>query len=282
MKPLIITAAITGGGPPGARAPHLPVTPRQIAEEAVAAWRAGAAVLHLHARAEDGTPTADPAAHRTLIDRIRSAGCDAVINFSCGDGGGRFNHAQRLAIIDTGCDMVSFTASSYNSGNRLYDNGPAYLRSACQRMQATGVKPEIEILDTGSLDCVARMVAAGELRGPLFCLLGFGIPGAMPADPVLLPLLRQRLPADAEWGVACGGDHASFLLLQMTALAQCGHVRCGMEDQPYLYEGKVATSNRQLVEQWVRSAETWGRPVATVAQARALLGFSAIQTEALA
>lgn len=273
MTPLILTAAITGGGPPKARTPHLPCTPREIASEAVAAWRAGAAIVHLHARLDDGTPTSDPAVHRQLVERIREADCDAIINFSCGDGGGRFDHAQRLALIGQGAEMASFTASSYNSGERLYDNNPGYLAQACAQMLALGVKPEIEVLELGFLDRIARLVAAGALKAPLYCLLGFGIPGAMPAEAALLPILRARLPQEALWGVACGGDPAVQLTLGMAALAQGGHVRCGMEDQPWLYAGELARSNAQLVEQWVKTARIWGRPVATPAQARALLGL---------
>jgi len=286
MTPLILTAAITGGGPPKARTPHLPCTPREIVDEAIAAWRAGAAIVHLHARLEDGTPTADPAAHRQLVERIRESGCDAILNFSCGDGGGRFGHAQRLALIEQGAEMVSFTASSYNSGARLYDNNPAYLSQACARMQAVGVVPEIEVLEPGFLERIARLVSTGELKAPLYCLLGFGIPGAMPADSALLPILRARLPPGALWGVACAGDHATHLTLQMMAFANGGHVRCGMEDHPWLHAGELARSNAQLVAQWVTTASAWGRPVATPAKARQLLGIeacaAALRAQALA
>ena len=273
MKPLIITAAVTGGGPPRARTPHLPCTPHEIADEALAAWRAGAAVLHLHARDQHGNATADPAAHRQLVDRIRSAGCDAVLNFSCGDGGGSFGHEQRLAILSTGCEMASFTSSSYNTGERLYDNRPEYLKAACERAKAHGVVPEIEVLDTGFPDRIRRMVAEGDVVAPLYCLLGFGIRGAMPAEPPLLPVLLKLLPQGCEWGVACSGEHAVFVQLLTTALVQGGHVRTGMEDQPYLSPGRLARSNAELVAQWVSAADTWGRPVASPVQARELLGL---------
>lgn len=273
MTPLILTAAVTGGGPRGPRAPHLPVTPDEVVHEALQAWRAGAAIVHLHGRTDAGEPTADPAVHRRLLTDLRAAGCDAIVNFSTGDGGGRFDHGQRLALIDCGSEMVSFTASSYHSGHRLYDNRPDYLAQVCARMKAAGVRPEIEVIDTGFLDRIGRMVAAGDLRAPLYCLLAFGIPGGMPADADLLPVLLRRLPADAHWGLACAADPATVLDLQMRAFALGGHIRVGMEDHAWLRDGQPATGNAQLIEPWVRTAQAFGRPLATPAQARKILGI---------
>lgn len=273
MKPLIITAALTGGGPPRQRTPHLPITPVEIAREAVDAWRAGAAIVHIHGRTLDGTPTAEVSIHKEILDRIRQADSDVIVNFSAGDGGGRFTHDERLVLIDAGAEMVSFTASSYNTGRRLYNNAPSYLDAACKRMQQVDVRPEIEVLDLGFIDHVARLRATEALREPLYCLLGFGIPGAMPADPALLPLIIRRLPDDTEWGVACAAEPGVALRMLMHAFLNDGHVRIGMEDQPYLKDGELATSNAQLVEQWTRTAAIWGRPVATSYEARRTLGL---------
>jgi 3-keto-5-aminohexanoate cleavage enzyme len=112
------------------------------------------------------------------------------------------------------------------------------------------------------------------LKPPLYCLLVFGIGGAMPAEEAVLGMLRQRLPQGAEWAVACAADHAKFLTLQMMAFANDGHVRTGLEDQPYLWAGRLATSNAELIGQWVKTAEIWGRPVATPSVAREMLGLS--------
>ena len=131
----------------------------------------------------DGAPSADIALHRSIADSIRSAGCDVVLNFSAGDGGGRFNHEQRLGLIAAGGEIASFTPGSYNSGSRVYDNPPQYLPVALKKMQDAGVRPEIEILDTGFVGHVERLVAAGQLSAPFNCLLVFGVPGGMPAEP---------------------------------------------------------------------------------------------------
>ncbi len=227
-----------------------PATPADIAREAIAAARAGAAIVHVHARTDQGEPTASVDTHRWIAKQIRDAGCDVVLNFSAGDGGGRFGHEERLALMNAGGEMASFTASSYNSGARLYNSSPEFLIAARERMAAAGAKPEIEILDLGFCSRVAKMVEAGELRPPLYCLLVFGVDGGMPADETVLAIVRQRLPKDAEWGIACTAEHTKFLTLQMMAFANGGHIRTGMEDQAYLWDGELATSNAQLVEQW--------------------------------
>jgi uncharacterized protein (DUF849 family) len=116
---LIIVAAVTGGGPPKARTPHQPVTPGEIVAEALAAWRAGAAMLHLHARTEHGEATTDPAVYRHLCGAIRAAGCDAILNISAGDDGGRASHGQRLAVLDGGAEIVSLGSGSFNLAERL-------------------------------------------------------------------------------------------------------------------------------------------------------------------
>ncbi|RDJ21916.1 3-keto-5-aminohexanoate cleavage protein [Bosea caraganae] len=273
MKPLIITAALTGAGPLKTRTPHLPASPAEIVQEALAAWRAGAAVVHIHARTEQGEPTADVETHRWIARQIRDAGSDVILNFSAGDGGGRFGHEERLGLMDAGAEMVSYTASSYNSGARLYNSSPEFLAAARERMAAAGARPEIEVLDLGFCGRITRMIAAGELQAPFYCLFVFGIDGAMPADEALLPMLLQRLPKEVEWGIACAAEHAKFLTMQMMAFANGGHIRTGLEDQAYLWSGRLAESNAQLVEQWVSSAATWGRPVATASVARDMLGL---------
>src|SRR5262245_21577568 len=127
MKPLIICAAVTGGSPARSKTPHHPVTPEAIAEAAVMCWRAGAAMIHYHARLPDGTTSTDLHDYQIIADLIRGGGCDAILNFSAGDDGGRADHATRLKIAEAGCEVVSLDAGSFNIGERLYNNAPSYL-----------------------------------------------------------------------------------------------------------------------------------------------------------
>jgi 3-keto-5-aminohexanoate cleavage enzyme len=274
MKPVIICAAVTGGAPAKSKTPHHPVTPKSVVEAAVACWRAGAAMVHVHARREDGTTTMDVDAYRAITDGIAAAGCDAIINLSAGDNGGRASHAERLRVVETGVEMVSLDAGSFNMGNRLYDNSPSYLREMATRMAARQVTPEIEIFDIGHLHFIRELAAEGLVRAPAFVQFVFGPPGAMPPDPRLLPLLIEHLPNGAEWAISAqSSDHQTHLALEMAAFTQGGHVRTGMEDYIYLRPGELAKTNAEMVEQWVATARIWGRPVATPAVARELLGI---------
>src|SRR5689334_2331522 len=158
MKPLIICAAVTGGSPAKSKTPHHPVTPQEVADEALACWRSGAAMIHIHARREDGSTIMEVGAYRDTIDRIVAKGCDAIINVSAGDDGGKADHKMRFSIADTGVEMVSLDAGPINIGNRIYNNSPAYLEEMAGRLKARKIKPEIEIFDAGHLDMIAQFV----------------------------------------------------------------------------------------------------------------------------
>lgn len=274
MKPLIICAAVTGGGPPKAKTPHQPVTPQAIADEMLACWRAGAAMIHIHARLEDGTTIMDVGAYRNIIDRVVAKGCDAIINVSAGDDGGKADHAARLSIADCGVEMVSLDAGPINIGRRIYDNSPAYLETMAARMRDKRIKPEIEIFDVGHLHSIEELIEKGLLVAPHYLQFVFGVPGGLPADPRLLPLLIDHLPDNSEWAISAQtSDPDRYLALTMPAFTLGGHVRCGMEDYVYLRRGELAASNAQCVEQWVDTAKIWGRPLASPTDARRLLGI---------
>ena len=275
MKPLIICAAVTGGAPARSKTPHHPVTPDTVARSAVECWRAGAAMIHIHARREDGSTTSEVSDYRAIIERIQAAGCDAIINVSAGDNGGRASHAERLRAVDTKVEMVSLDAGSFNIGNRLYDNSPSYLREMAASMKERGIAPEIEVFDLGHMHLVNALVAEGLVRMPAFIQFVFGLPGGTPLDQRLLPFLLELLPQGAEWAISSQApDLESHLRLSMLAFTNGGHVRTGMEDNVYARPGELATSNVQMVEQWVTTAKTWGRPLATPAEARRLLGIA--------
>jgi len=275
MEPLVICAAITGGGPPRANTPHHPVTPQAIADEACAAWRAGAAIVHCHARRDDGIATNDASVYRDLLARIRDAGCEAIINFSAGDNGGRSGHEERLAVIDTGADIVSLGGGSFNLGARAYDNPPAWRREMATLMKARGVTPEFELFDLGQIHGLQWIREQGLMPARPMVTLGVGIPGALPADLGVLQTTIRLLPPEAHWSMSCQTrDFGIFRQFMLVAFALGGHIRTGMEDHVHVRPGVLARSNAELVDMWVNMASLWGREVATVAQTRELLGIS--------
>ncbi|MGW6579717.1 3-keto-5-aminohexanoate cleavage protein [Streptomyces globisporus] len=287
---VIITCALTGAGDTVGRSPHVPVTPEQIAASAVEAAGAGAAVVHIHVREpETGAPSRDPRLYREVVERIRETGTDVVINLTAGMGGDlvidpeaplrqlpgtdlvsgldRLPHVEELLpdICTLDCGSLNF-----GDGSNLYVSTPDMLRTGAQRIQELGVRPELEIFDTGQLWFAKQLLAEGLLDDPTVFQLCMGIPWGAPADPGVLQSMVNMLPRGAQW--------ASFALgrMQMPWVAQSillgGHVRVGLEDNLYLGKGVKAT-NGQLVERAVRITESLGSRVATPDEAREKLGL---------
>jgi 3-keto-5-aminohexanoate cleavage enzyme len=275
VKPLIICAAPTGGSPARSKTPHHPVTPQAVVDESLACWRAGAAMIHLHARLEDGSTIMEVGAYRNIVDRIVDAGCDAIINLSAGDDGGNADHKMRLSIADSGVEMVSLDAGPINIGNRIYNNSLTYLEEMAARMLKKNIMPEIEIFDIGHLAAIKGLIQKNLLKAPYYIQFVFGVPGGMPLDPRMLAMCLEHMPQNTEWAISAQTSKPEeYIALQMQAFVQGGHVRCGMEDYVYLRQGELATSNAQSVEQWTQTAKIWGRPVASPSEARNLLGIA--------
>ncbi|MET9093452.1 3-keto-5-aminohexanoate cleavage protein [Streptomyces cyaneofuscatus] len=287
---VIITCALTGAGDTVGRSPHVPVTPEQIAASAVEAAGAGAAVVHIHVRdPESGAPSRDPRLYREVVERIRETGTDVVINLTAGMGGDlvidpaaplkqlpgtdlvggleRLPHVEDLLpdICTLDCGSLNF-----GDGSNLYVSTPDMLRTGAKRIQELGVRPELEIFDTGQLWFAKQLLAEGLLDDPTVFQLCMGIPWGAPADPGVLQSMVNMLPEGARW--------ASFALgrMQMPWVAQSillgGHVRVGLEDNLYLGKGVKAT-NGQLVERAVHITEALGSRVASPDEARQQLGL---------
>ncbi|MGA5469727.1 3-keto-5-aminohexanoate cleavage protein [Streptomyces arboris] len=287
---VIITCALTGAGDTVGRSPHVPVTPEQIAASAVEAAGAGAAVVHIHVRdPESGAPSRDPRLYREVVERIRETGTDVVINLTAGMGGDlvidpeaplkqlpgtdlvggleRLPHVEDLLpdICTLDCGSLNF-----GDGSNLYVSTPDMLRTGAKRIQELGVRPELEIFDTGQLWFAKQLLAEGLLDDPTVFQLCMDIPWGAPADPGVLQAMVNMLPEGARW--------ASFALgrMQMPWVAQSillgGHVRVGLEDNLYLGKGVKAT-NGQLVERAVRITEALGSRVASPDEARQQLGL---------
>ncbi|MGX1835891.1 3-keto-5-aminohexanoate cleavage protein [Streptomyces diastaticus] len=287
---VIITCALTGAGDTVRKSPHVPVTPEQIARNAVEAAAAGAAVVHIHVRdPETGDPSRDPKLYREVVERIKETGTDVVINLTAGMGGDlvidpddplthlpgtdlvggleRLPHVEDLLpdICTLDCGSLNF-----GDGSNLYVSTPDMLRAGARRIQELGVRPELEIFDTGQLWFAKQLLAEGLLDDPTVFQLCMGVPWGAPADPGVLQSMVNMLPDGARW--------ASFALgrMQMPWVAQSillgGHVRVGLEDNLYLGKGNKAT-NAQLVERAVTLTESIGARVATPDEARATLGL---------
>ncbi|MEU0476426.1 3-keto-5-aminohexanoate cleavage protein [Streptomyces olivaceus] len=287
---VIVTCALTGAGDTVRKSPHVPVTPEQIARSAVEAAGAGAAVVHIHVRdPETGAPSRDPKLYREVVERVKETGTDVVINLTAGMGGDlvvdpddplthlpgtdlvsgleRLPHVEDLLpdICTLDCGSLNF-----GDGSNLYVSTPDMLRTGARRIQELGVRPELEIFDTGQLWFAKQLLAEGLLDDPTVFQLCMGIPWGAPADPGVLQSMVNMLPDGARW--------ASFALgrMQMPWVAQSillgGHVRVGLEDNLYLGKGNKAT-NAQLVERAVAITESIGARVATPDEARATLGL---------
>ncbi|CAM5432293.1 3-keto-5-aminohexanoate cleavage enzyme [Streptomyces alboniger] len=287
---VIITCALTGAGDTVRKSPHVPVTPEQIATSAVEAAEAGAAVVHIHVRdPESGAPSRDPRLYREVVERVKETGTDVVINLTAGMGGDlvidpdeplkhlpgtdlvsgldRLPHVEELLpdICTLDCGSLNF-----GDGSNLYVSTPDMLRQGARRIQELGVRPELEIFDTGQLWFAKQLLAEGLLDDPTVFQLCMGVPWGAPADPGVLQSMVNMLPEGARW--------ASFALgrMQMPWVAQSillgGHVRVGLEDNLYLGKGNKVT-NAQLVERAVRITENLGSRVATPDEARSKLGL---------
>jgi 3-keto-5-aminohexanoate cleavage enzyme len=267
---VIVQCAVTGSQDPDQRRrPNLPVTTEAIVAEALGAWRAGAAVLHLHAREEDGTPTQDAGRFALLVDRLREAGCDAIVNLSTGTAGGRSVRDERLAPLALRPEMASFDCGSINFGERIFEGDVPFLRRMAAAFGESGARPELECFDTGHVGLALQLRDEGLLDDPLIVQLVLGVPGSgVPATVEQVEHLRRLLPDGTPWSVCAIG--AAQLPINAYCLLAGGHVRTGLEDNLWYARGDRAT-NVRLVERVVRLAGELQRPVATPAQARAIL-----------
>ncbi|HEY5701465.1 MAG TPA: 3-keto-5-aminohexanoate cleavage protein [Gammaproteobacteria bacterium] len=277
MNPeVFVTCAVTGAGDTTGRSPHVPVTPAQIADSAVDAAKAGAAVVHIHVRdPETGAGARDPALFRQVVDRVRSSGVDVVLNLTAGMGGDlvlggsetplplneagtdlagaseRLAHVEQLLpeICTLDCGSMNFAAG----GDYVMLNTPDALRAMATKVKALGVRPELEVFDTGHLVFVNELVRDGYLDDPVMIQLCMGIPYGAPDDPTTLMAMVNALPKGAIFSAFSIG-RMQLPYVAMACIAG-GNVRVGLEDNLYLSRGVKAT-NAQLVERAVTILES--------------------------
>jgi 3-keto-5-aminohexanoate cleavage enzyme len=266
MDPLVITVAAVGAELTPEQTPHLPVTPEQLGETARLCRAAGAAMIHVHCRNDDGTNTASVDRFDAAQRAIR-AQSDLIVQFTTGGAIG-MTVAQRTGPLRLRPEMATLTCGTVNFGDDIFENSFPIMRGILAELERYDVKPELEIFDAGHLANAKRLERDGLLAWPQHCDFVLGVPGGLDASVRNLSFLVDGLPAGCTWSVA--GIGREQLPLAAVAIAMGGHVRVGLEDNIYYSRGRLAR-NDELVARVARIAEELGRPVATPDQARALL-----------
>lgn len=286
----VITCAVTGNLVKPHQTPHLPITPRQIADECLAAGRAGAAQVHIHVRdPATGAPSMALDLYREVVERIRDADPDLVINLTTGPGG-RFVPSphdpkvyapgttllppdQRVEhVLALRPDVCSLDLNTMNSGPDVVMNTPATVRRMAQAIRAAGVKPELEVFDSGDIHLGLDLIAEGTLEGPGMWTFVTGVKYGFSSDPRTILYARDLLRPGTFW-TAFGLGRMEFPMVAQAWLAG-GHVRVGLEDNIYLERGRLAESNAQLVARARSILEQMGAEIATATEARSILGLA--------
>ena len=286
---IIITCAVTGSGDSADKSPHVPVTPKEIAQSSIEAAKAGAAVVHIHVRdPKTGAPSRDPHLYAEVVDRIRNDDTDVVINLTTGMGGDlylgpdedplalddatdcigqveRMEHVEALLPEICTLDCGSF---NYPGGNYVYISTPDMLRMGAKRLQAIGVRPELEVFDLGHVSFAKQMLSEGLLDNPPLFQVCMGVRWAAEATPRNFMTMVDNLPPEANWAGFALGRMEMPMVAQAALLG--GHVRVGLEDNLYLSKGKFA-SNADLVDRARTIVEAMGANVQTPEEARKTL-----------
>lgn len=290
LKPFI-TCAITGSGATQDRSPHVPRSPQQIADSAIAAAKAGAAIVHCHVRdPQTGAPSRDLALYREVTQRVRDASIDMVLNLTAGMGGDmifgppsaplpltdatdmasaedRVAHIAecRPEICTLDCGTMNFAEADY-----VMTNTPGMLRAMGAAMESLGVKPEIEAFDTGHLWFAKQLVSEGVLSAPALVQLCMGVPWGAPDDLHTFLAMVANVPADWNWSAfSLGRSELPYVAASVLA---GGNVRVGLEDNLWLAKGELAT-NEALVARAVGIIEGMGGEVMGAAEVREKLGL---------
>lgn len=272
MEKLIITAAICGAEVTKEHNPNVPYTVEEIGIEAEKAYKAGASIIHLHVRKDDGTPTQDKERFRQCIEEIRRRCPDAIIQPSTGGAVGMTNE-ERLQPVDLAPEMATLDCGTCNfGGDEIFVNTENDIKAFGTKMIEMGVKPEIEVFDKGMIDMALRLHKKGYIKAPMHFSFVMGVNGGIAGDMRDFLFMKESLPVGSTFSVAGIGRY-EFPLAAMSIIAG-GHVRVGFEDNIYVEKGVIAESNAVLVEKVVRLAKELGREIATPKEAREILGLN--------
>jgi len=288
---IFITCAVTGNLTTPEQTPHLPITPEQIADACLGAAEAGAAIVHIHVREPgSGKPSMELGYYRDVVERIRVQNTQLILNITTGPGG-RFvpspdepriaaagttlmvpeKRVEHIAVLRP--EICTIDLNTMNSGKEVVINTPGNVRRMAEVMRDAGVKPEIELFDSGDIALMGDLLKDGTLEGPALCSFVMGVRYGFQPSPETVLYARNLLPADAEF-TAIGIGKAAFTAVAQSYLAG-GHVRVGLEDTVYLSRGQLASSNAALVEKARRIVEDLGGQIATPREAREIIGLPA-------
>jgi uncharacterized protein (DUF849 family) len=286
---VIITCAVTGNLTTPEQTPYLPITPEQIADACLGAANAGASIVHIHVRDPlTGQPSMLLDHYVDVVQRIRARNPELILNITTGPGG-RFvpskddpkvaaegttlmmpeKRVEHIAALRP--DICTLDLNTMNSGREVVINTPGNVRRMAKVITEVGVKPEIELFDSGDIALMRDLLADGTLQGPVLCSFVMGVRYGFQPAPETVLYARDLLPHDSEF-TAIGIGKAAFTTVAQSYLAG-GHVRVGLEDSVYLSRGRLATSNAELVAKARRIVEDLGGTVATVKEARRIVGL---------
>jgi uncharacterized protein (DUF849 family) len=276
MSKLIISACMLGAGTMRSATPYVPITPDEIAEDVVRCAKAGAAIVHLHARDDEGKNTMETARFVEIFEKsttaCKKAGVDVVFNLT--SSGSKFPIEMRLAHLKLlRPEMCSYDPGSINWANSyVFLNEPKFLEELGKTCIEEDIKPEMEIFDGGMMGNVQYYVKKGFLKTPTHYQFMLGVSGGMPGNIDSLAYFLPKLPADATWSISgIGHSHMSCMLAGLSA--GCNGLRVGLEDNIYLSKGVLAT-NEQLVARAAELSKLAGREIANAEEAREILGIT--------
>ncbi len=271
MDKLIITAAISGAEVTKEHNSVVPYTIEECVREASLAYEAGASIIHLHVRKDDGTPTQDKNRFKEVISAIQKKCTDAIIQPSTGGAVGMTND-ERLQPTELSPEMATLDCGTLNfGGDEIFENTENTIKYFGERMIEKNIKPELEVFDKSMIDMALRLHKKGYIKSPMHFDFVMGVNGGISGTLRDFVFLRNSIPVDATYTVA-GVGRFEFPLAT-AAIIDGGHVRVGLEDNLYISKGVLTKSNGELVEKVVRIAKELGREIATPAEAREILGL---------
>lgn len=269
MEKLIITAALTGAEVTREQQPNLPLTPEEIAQAAYECFKAGASIVHVHARDEEGNPTQSYDIYKDIKEKTAEK-CNVI--FQPSTGGAVWHTAEeRMQPIALSPEMATLSTGTTNFGPDVFMNTEEYILKFANKMKEFGVKPEIECFERGMINNAVKLAKKGVLNSPIHFDFVLGVPGACPGEARDLMYFADSIPEGSTWTVAGIGRYE--MPLATLAITMGGHVRVGFEDNVYIEKGVLAESNAQLVAKVARMAKELGREVATPDEARQILGL---------
>jgi len=271
MEKLIITAAICGAEVLKEHNPAVPYTVEECVREAKSAYDAGASIIHLHVRYDDGTPTQDKARFKEVIDAIHKVCPDVIIQPSTGGAVGMTND-ERLQPTELSPEMATLDCGTLNfGGDDIFENTENTIKYFGNKMIERGIKPELEVFDKSMIDMALRLHKKGFIQKPMHFDFVMGVNGGISGELRDFTFLKGSIPSDATYTVAGVGRYE--FPLAVASIIEGGHVRVGFEDNVFLSKGVLAKSNGELVAKVVRFAKELSRDIATPTEARQILGL---------